>query len=306
MKHSIKVTILLVLFYFLAQIIGLGFVYSDIRVATVITETGQNITVVSHPETALGPRPDLYNLDAIFMVLIGVLIGTGLVLIIVKFNKVNIWRGFFFFAVFMTITLSVGVFFNWYVAAVIGFLLAFLKMWKRNVVIHNLTELLAYSGIAVLFAPLFEPLWMVILLLVISVYDMFAVWQSKHMVKMAEFQIESDVFAGLSIPYRTVRSKSNHPKHKNQNSKQVTGQNTAILGGGDVAFPLIFAAVVMESFIKSGIFGPVALIKALPIPIITAIVLLVLLVFGKKGRYYPAMPFLTAGCLIGYFISVFL
>ncbi len=298
MKHDLRIVFLLVLFYFLAQIVGLGIVYSDIRVENILTETGQNITVVSHPETALGPRPDIYNFDAIIMVLIGVLIGTGLVLLIVKLNKINIWKGFFFFSVFLTITLSTGVFFIWYVAAVIGFLLAILKMWKRNIMVHNLTELLIYSGIAVLFAPLFEPLWVIVLLLIISVYDMFAVWKSKHMVKMAEFQIESDVFAGLSIPYKPQKIK--HTVHKTHNSKQGTGQTTAILGGGDVAFPLIFAAVVMESLIKTGLFGPFVFLKVLIIPIVTAVVLFSLLVLGKKGRYYPAMPFLTAGCLVGY------
>ncbi|MBI4164093.1 MAG: hypothetical protein HY512_04475 [Candidatus Aenigmarchaeota archaeon] len=301
MKHNIRVTALLVLFFFLAQIVGLGIVYSDIKVDNIVTETGQNITVVSHPETALGPRPDVYNFDALLMVLIGVLIGTSLVLLIVKLNTIKVWKAFFFFSVFLTITLSVGVFFSWYVAAVIGFLLAFLKMWKRNVVIHNFTELLIYSGIAVLFAPLFEPLWMIVLLLIISAYDAFAVWKSKHMVKMAEFQIEADVFAGLSIPY-----KSKSVKSRTQNSRHKTETNTAILGGGDVAFPLIFAGVVMEFLIKSGLIGQIAFLKTLAIPIITAAVLFLLLVFGKKGRYYPAMPFLTAGCLVGYFISVFL
>ncbi len=298
MKHNIRIVILLVLFFFLAQLIGLGIVYSDIRVENITTDTGQNITVISHPETALGPRPEVYNFDALLMVLIGVLIGTALVLIIVKLNTVKIWKGFFFFSVFLTITLSVGVFFSWYVAAVIGFLLAFLKMWKRNIVVHNLTELLIYSGIAVLFAPLFEPLWVIVLLLVISGYDMFAVWKSKHMVKMAEFQIEADVFAGLSIPYK---SKQKVKTKISKTSKNNGEYSQAILGGGDVAFPLIFAGVVMESLIKGGLlFGPLVFLKTLAIPIITAAVLFLLLVFGKKGRYYPAMPFLTAGCLIGY------
>ncbi len=298
MKHNIRVTALLVLFFFLAQVVGLGIVYSDIKIQNVTTETGQNITVVFHPETALGPRPEVHNFDALLMVLIGVLIGTALVLIIVKLNTVKIWKAFFFFSVFLTITLSVGVFFSWYVAAVIGFLLALLKMWKRNIIVHNFTELLIYSGIAVLFAPLFEPLWVIILLLIISAYDMFAVWKSKHMVKMAEFQIEADVFAGLSIPYKSKQKLKTKTSKTSKNSGEYS---QAILGGGDVAFPLIFAGVVMESLIKAGaLFGPLVFLKTLAIPIITAAVLFLLLVFGKKGKYYPAMPFLTAGCLIGY------
>ena len=306
MKHDFKIVVLLVTFYLLAQIIGLGIVYNDIKVERAVTQAGQIIIIISHPETALGPRPDVYNFDAIVLVLISVLIGTGLILLVVRFNSINIWKGFFFFAVFFSITIAVGVFFNWYVAAVIGFILAIVKMWKHNILIHNVTEVLIYSGIAVLFAPLFEPLWVIVLLLIISVYDAFAVWKSKHMIKMAEFQIESEAFAGLSIPYKSKSSlsfkKKGYSTQRNslQNKKQKTKTTQAILGGGDIAFPLIFAASVMESLIKTGLIGPAIFFKALFIPIITAIVLLLLMVFGKRGRYYPAMPFLTAACLAGY------
>lgn len=292
MKHDLRITAMLITFYLLAQIIGLGIVYSDIKVEQVVTETGETVVEVSHPDTALGARPEVYDFDAILMVLISILIGTGLVLLIVKFNQINIWKMFFFSAVFFSITISAGVFVSWYVAAIIGIILSGLKLLKHNILIHNITEVLIYAGIAVLFAPLFQPLWIIILLSIISVYDMFAVWKSKHMVKMAEFQIKSEVFAGLSIPYKP-KSRSTK-KFKN---KKIT---TAILGGGDVAFPLIFGASVMESLIKAGLVGLPVFFKALLIPIVAGISLLLLLIFGKRGHYYPAMPFLTAGCLVGY------
>ncbi len=301
MKHDLRITALLFTFYLLAQIIGLGIVYSDIKVQEILTETGETVIQVSHPDTALGARPEVYNFDAIIMVLISILIGTGLVLLIVKFNQINIWKLFFFSAVFFSITIAVGVFVSWEIAAIVGVVLSILKLWKRNLVIHNGTELLIYAGIAVLFAPLFQPFWIILLLLMISAYDIFAVWKSKHMVKMAEFQLKSEVFAGLSIPYRSRQTKS-----KTQGRRQKTKVTTAILGGGDIAFPLLFAAVVMESLIKAGLLGPAVFFKALLIPIVAGISLLLLLVFGKKGHYYPAMPFLTAGCLIGYGLILFL
>ena len=39
-----------------------------------------------------------------------------------------------------------------------------------------------------------------ILLVLISLYDMYAVWKSRHMVAMAKFQSSSNLFAGISIP----------------------------------------------------------------------------------------------------------
>ncbi len=302
MKHDLRIVAALVTFFLLAQVIGLYFVYNDIRIEQKVTDTGQILTVVTHPETALGARPEVANFDAVVMVLFSVLIGTSFVLLIVKFNQLKAWKGFFFFAVFFSITIAVGVFVRWEIAAAVGLALSFLKMWKRNPVIHNTTEILIYTGIAVLFAPLFEPLWVIVLLLAISVYDAFAVWKSKHMIKMAEFQIKSDIFAGLSIPYK----KRDKIKKSSVSAGSKGGLTQAILGGGDVAFPLIFAASVMESLIRLGNIGSPVFLKTLLIPIFTAIALLGLFIYGKRGRYYPAMPFVTLGCLVGYGVILLL
>lgn len=303
MKHEFRIIVLLVAFYMVAQVVGLGLVYTDAKVESSVTETGQVVVTVSHPETVLGARPDVYNFDAVLLVITSVIIGTGLVMVIVKLNKVSVWKGLFFFAVFSSITIAIGVLTNLYVALLAGLALTLLKFWKRNLVVHNATEVLIYSGIAVLFAPLFEPIWVILLLLAISGYDMFAVWKSKHMVKMAEFQIKADVFAGLSIPYRSKAGE--HEPHK-KHGRVVKEVRQAILGGGDVAFPMIFAASVMESLFRLGFLGPIVFFKALAIPLVTAISLLGLLVYGKKGHYYPAMPFLTVGCLVGYGVLLFL
>jgi len=71
--------------------------------------------------------------------------------------------------------------------------------------------------------------------------------------------------------------------------------NLAILGGGDVAFPLIFAGVILNKY---------GMTDALITIAFTSIALLLLFTFSKKGKFYPAMPFLTAGCLVGFLISL--
>jgi presenilin-like A22 family membrane protease len=44
----------------------------------------------------------------------------------------------------------------------------------------------------------------------------------------------------------------------------------------------------------------IGFLKGLIIPFFVTVALLILFLKGKKDRYYPAMPFLTAGALIGY------
>ena len=142
-----------------------------------------------------------------------------------------------------------------------------------------------------------------VLLLIISVYDAFAVWQSKHMVKLAKFQSGTNLFAGLLISIGGKRGTK-------QRAKKVAGKvkrkgkrvREAILGGGDIAFPLIFAGVIMESLVV-GVGKEVAFLKTLIIPLVLAAVLLILLIKGKEGHFYPAMPFLTIGMYLGMIVS---
>ncbi|MEM4337110.1 MAG: hypothetical protein QXG86_03835, partial [Candidatus Woesearchaeota archaeon] len=73
------------------------------------------------------------------------------------------------------------------------------------------------------------------------------------------------------------------------------------LGGGDIGFPLIFAGVTMKGLIiKMTEFQSFFLASI--ICICATISLLILLIKSKKDRFYPAMPFISLGCFIGYAI----
>ena len=43
--------------------------------------------------------------------------------------------------------------------------------------------------------------------------------------------------------------------------------------------------------------------QALLIPLSAAIGLAALFAISKKGKFYPAMPFVSAGCFVGYGIA---
>jgi presenilin-like A22 family membrane protease len=309
MKYRMNIVLALVLLFFASQIVGLGLIYQDIEVKISPVTGAQHI---AHPETAIGPRPQIYGYETFLYVLAGVLIGTGLILVIIKLDKLNWWKILFFIAVLTTITISLGVIIPAVIAFLIAIVLAFLKMFKSNLIIHNITELFIYSGIAILFVPLLDIWWAIALLLVISAYDAFAVWKSKHMVKMAQFQTGSRVFAGLMITFDEAgksvkRSAGKVKKRVAKSAGKATAKvqtREAILGGGDIAFPLIFAGVVMEGLVNGAaqLSKEIALLKVLIIPVVLAIVLYILLVKGEEGKFYPAMPFITAGCLVSYIL----
>lgn len=300
MKHDLKITIILLCLFLASQLVGLVILYDDIEVKVNVT-TGMHETV--HPETAIGPRPEIYGFDTFLWIVLSVAIGTGLVLLLMKFEKVNFWKAIFFFAVVATITIALGVFLDTLIAFVIALILALLKVFKHNTIVHNLTEIFMYAGLAVLIVPLLDITWIIALLLVISAYDAYAVWKSRHMVSMAEFQTKSKVFAGISVSYIPKKLKIVKGRAKKVIGKTKEKQKEvreAILGGGDIAFPLLFAGVVLEMLVNvSQLPKEIALMKTLLIPVFVSIALLFLFIKGKEGHYYPAMPFLTLGCLIG-------
>ena len=183
----------------------------------------------------------------------------------------------------------------------IAVILSYFKTYKRIFVVHNLTELAIYPGIAAVFVPILNVYTLVILLFLISAYDMWAVWKSKIMQKMAKYQINHlNIFSGFFLPYlgKKDRAKLRELKFKYKNSKNLNKKikgkkikvNLAILGGGDVVFPIIAAGV----FLKYSGLGHAILI------ILGALLgLSYLFFFAEKKKFYPAMPFITIGMFFG-------
>jgi len=287
MKYDLRTMFVLVFLFLISQIIGLGILYKDMEVK--IGPTGAQEIV--HTETVLGPRPEIQGFETFVWLISATAISTVMVLIIVWLKKVNWWKSLFFISVFLTIALALGTLMDPMFAFTLAFIIAIWKIYRPNAIIHNVAQVLMFSGIAVLLVPLFDLIWIVALLIVISLYDVYAVYKSKHMVKMALFQVKSKLFAGITLPLKKVK--------KGRRKRKV---KAAIIGGGDVAFPLLFAGVVMENLIKLGLAIEIAFLKTLIIPIIVSLTLIVLFLKGGEGKFYPGMPFLTAGCLIAYLI----
>lgn len=68
----------------------------------------------------------------------------------------------------------------------------------------------------------------------------------------------------------------------------------AILGGGDVVFPIILAGVVLRQL---GLF------HAIIISMGATLSLAFLFYISKRGKFYPAMPFISAGAFIALIIA---
>ncbi len=336
MKHTLKVTVALVFFFFMAQFVGLLVInhYIDHK------KTAETKTVAYKPLPYNFERPEVKNKSASFIyITLAILIGTILVLLLIKFNKPFIWRFWFFATVWITLAIAFSAFINNALAGILALIISILKLYKPNVIIQNLSEIFIYGGLAAIFVPMINLFAAFMLLIVISVYDFVAVFKTRHMIKLAKFQSKSKIFAGLLIPYARENQRfSGHKQNRDfavqkiqrifshQKSKGFFSErgkisvkaihapeseikqeskrhkhSMAVLGGGDIGFTLIFAGAVMQELMlnETVLTG---FLKTLIIPIFVSFALLVLLLKGQQNKFYPAMPVLSLGCFIGYFV----
>jgi presenilin-like A22 family membrane protease len=301
-KHSLSITTLLVVLFLVAQVVGISLLLKDIQEVRQV----DGKLVIEHRAVALGERPETQGFTSFIYLLLGVAIGTALVLLLIKFSAFRLWKIWFLIAIWVSTTIAFGVILPATIAVILCLILAVWKVFWPNPVVHNVTEIFMYAGLAVLLVPIFTLFWVTMLLLVVSVYDIIAVWYSKHMVVMAEAQTKSNLFAGLYIPKSGGTPKIQHvPSPKTPHSPPVKA-SAAILGGGDIAFPLIFSGVAMDWLIINHQPKMNAFFSTLIITLFATVALALLFYYAKKDKFYPAMPFLTAGCLVGLGVIVIL
>lgn len=168
-------------------------------------------------------------------------------------------------------------------------------MWfkKPTVIIHNFLMILGLAGVSGnLGLQLNRPELVAFLLAILAIYDFIAVYKTKHMVKMVESMIESETIIGLIIPFSEKQFLEPVPNSENR-------RNFVILGGGDVAIPLMLAAsFIPQGWVKVLIVSVFALI---------GIALSFLIFFNQKEKEpVPALPAVSFFSLIGCLIAIIL
>ncbi|OYT36276.1 hypothetical protein B6U91_01585 [Candidatus Pacearchaeota archaeon ex4484_71] len=288
MKHNLKITIILLSMFLVTQFIGLFVIhfYSGAPIPFGLGSADSNIDSGS----------------AFISILVAFTIAILLMMVLIRFKTKFVMRTWFF----VVVMIALGVSFNAilssitpgfkympFVALLFALPLALSKIYTPNMISHNLSELFIYPGIAVIFIPMLNVLYLMIFLVLISLYDAWAVWKSGIMQKMAKYQMEKvKVFGGFLLPYLSKRQRKQVKVLKKKNpqllKKKKFKVTLAILGGGDIVFPIISAGVMFKFF---GVWAAVITILG------AALGLGFLLFYGKK-KAYPAMPFISTGIFL--------
>ena len=299
MKHNIKITAILIAMFLITQLIGLFVTAAYIN--------GLELPYGMEPPEEIKEKPHGFEIIFAFAIAITIFF------LLIKLKAETFIRIWYFVVTILALALALNVVlfkfslvYNSFIALLIAIPLSYIKIFKKQLIVHNLTELLIYPGIAAVFVPLLNVLWIVILLLLISLYDIWAVWHSEFMQKMAQFQINKlQFFTGFFVPYagKNQRQKIKLIKQKYANNPNLMEKqfkkskikvSLAILGGGDIIFPIITSAIFYKFF---------GLTSALIIMASATIALISLFILAQKGKFYPAMPFITIGMYLGMILS---
>ncbi len=299
MKHTLKVTFLMLALFFMAQVIGLLIVNQYIDHAQ-LKEGKVSFTELPYKVE----RPQVNQTTSFTYIFAAIILGTLILLLFIKFNLTYFWKFWFFISIVYVLTVSFSAFLNikysQYIALVLSLILTSWRLFWPNFYIHNLTELFVYGGLAAIIVPLLNLISVFALLILISLYDMYAVWKSRHMIKMAQFTAKQKVFAGIFLQYKEKKAAKIAISPK-ISAKKVASVKNAILGGGDIGFPLIFAGVVMKDLmLKHSVI--IGFIEALIVVVFVTLALAYLFWQGEKEKFYPAMPYLSGGCLAGWLV----
>lgn len=312
MKHNPKITAILLGMFIITQFIGIYVInyYSSVRI---VDGVPTNITAPSLPlglETPEVEKESEFLTLYLPFIILAFIIAISLLFLLTKLKVRFLLKLWFFVVIVIALTIVFQIPFNNFrysglIALAIALPLAFFKIYRRNFLVHNSTELLIYPGIAAIFVPILNIFAIIILLIIISVYDIWAVWHSGIMQKMAKYQINKlKLFAGFFVPYvsKKMRAKLKAMKKTGLKKKKIR-VNIGILGGGDVIFPLIAAGVALKTF-------GFTTIGNIPVPLASILVILgatlgltYLFFFSEKKKFYPAMPFITVGIFLGFLAS---
>ena len=177
------------------------------------------------------------------------------------------------------------------IALILTAILIFCWFKKSSVLIHNLAMILAIAGIAVFLGLSLRPETVAVLLMILSVYDFLAVYKTKHMIRIAEEMMSVGAVLALIIPQEIAGFKANLKEVK-------PGGKFMILGGGDVAFPLLLCfSLSGRGIIHSLIIASFALLGLF--------VSFRLFVGQQPRRPIPALPAVALFSLIGFLLLRF-
>ncbi|MEA3272132.1 MAG: presenilin family intramembrane aspartyl protease [Patescibacteria group bacterium] len=217
-------------------------------------------------------------------------VGTLIFLSFLKMSRGKIFFDILFsFAVFFGVWLIVEVFLPKDVAILIAATVIFVRYFYPTPFTQNLAIILGIAGLSVGIGLVLSVKEVLIILVLLSFYDIIAVFVTKHMVKMFRGLLERGVIMALMIPFDVkdlfLKFKKIKPKDK-----------FMFLGTGDLALPTVFIVAILP-------YGWLPTIGAVIGSLVGLYITQTIFLTGRK-RPIPALPPIATGTILGYLVGM--
>ncbi|MFA6096899.1 MAG: presenilin family intramembrane aspartyl protease [Candidatus Paceibacterota bacterium] len=228
----------------------------------------------------------------IFQFLVSFLIATAMMLAFLEFFKGRLlFEVFFSAAIIFGAQGPLGILFGKLEAFAIAVGIVILRFKYPRIWTQNFAIILGISGISASLGMSIEPLMAAVLLVILSAYDIIAVYKTRHMVKLFKGMAERGAILALVIPrgLNVWLEKFSAIKRENHN-------DFIFLGTGDLALPVFFAVSSMklgDIFFFSIILGASAGFLADHL----------YFTMQKERKPIPALPFIALFSIIGYLLA---
>jgi presenilin-like A22 family membrane protease len=223
--------------------------------------------------------------------LITFFIGTAILLLLLRFvKKKAIFQGLFYFLLFFGCLVFFDAFLPFFLTVLASVVVVALRFCLPSVLTQNLAIIFSIAGISAYLGLSLTVIQVIILLLVLSIYDVIAVYKTKHMVEMFKTLAQSGAVFSLVVPDK-IRDFSVGVKDVKP------GSHFLFLGTGDLAFPIIFSISALKVGLISSVFIILGAFFGLG---------LINLYFHISKRKMPvaALPPIALGAIVGYLISL--
>ncbi len=216
---------------------------------------------------------------------------TVFMLIFIRFSRRGVFLKIFFaLSLFVGMQIVAGFILPPLLSVAVPLTLTAAYFLNPSVWLHNIILTVSVAGIGGLLGINFNPRGAVIILAILALYDYWAVYKTKHMVKMAKSFIKESVVPAIILP-------SGAGGWKTRVKEAKPGGDFYLLGSGDLFFPLLLSSSALSIGILNAVFVGVFSLLGL-------FVTHFIFVFQKKRAFMPALPPIAAMSILGLLISL--
>lgn len=223
----------------------------------------------------------------IIFTFIFLLVSFVLLSLLKKVKSGKIFRFLFYLAIVFGLQIFFSVFVPSFWALLIAIVILIAQRFYARVWLHDIILVMSLAGIGASVGLSFLPKAVIIIMIVLSIWDLIAVFKTKQMVVMFRLLVQKGAPLALVIP---INRKDFH-----NSIMKLEQEKYLFLGTGDLVLPLIFAC----SLLRESLWGSILVVMG------ATCGLLFLVVFQKiyaPKRPLPGLPPIVLFSLLGYLI----